>query len=107
MPTWSFVNSPVTHNHGIASPPSVSLMADMVDSVCPEQSRTKGCKTEMSRDQEIVGGFRIKIWRTLFQKVLSAIPKRNGFQMSIPSSEIVFSERALHKYLNILVYAHI
>ena len=33
--------------------------------------------------------------------------KKNGFQMSMPNSDIVFWGRALHKYVNILVYAEL
>ena len=47
----------------------------------------------------------ICMYAVLFQKTLSVIPE-NGFQMSMPSSDHLLG-RALHKYVNILVFTHI
>ena len=49
-------------------------------------------------------GYIIK-WRALFQNALSGIKKIIA-TMSMPSSEIMFSKRALHKYVHIYAYIH-
>ena len=44
--------------------------------------------------------------KSSFPKRVKRHSKENGFQMSMLSSEVVLWGRALHKYVNILVYTH-
>ena len=46
------------------------------------------------------------IYQELFTNAIKAIPQtnKNGFEMPMPNSEIIFWKRGLHKYVNIYIY---